>query len=115
MKYLKTKGKLIVNNYKINPLPVLIGKANYPEEDINNELEVLDAIIIDAECKANEIGNIKVMNVILLGAIVKLMNLEEINWENIIRKNVKENFKDINIIAFKEGMNLISKKDRKTI
>ena len=55
------------------------------------------------------------MNVILLGAIVKLMNLEEINWENIIRKNVKENFKDINIIAFKEGMNLISKKDRKTI
>ncbi len=115
LKYLKTKGKLIVNNYKINPLPVLIGKANYPEEDINNELEVLDAIIIDAECKANEIGNIKVMNVILLGAIVKLMNLEEINWENIIRKNVKENFKDINIIAFKEGMNLISKKDRKTI
>ena len=34
------------------------------------------------------LGNSKVMNVILLGVIVKLMGLELIDWEKIIRENV---------------------------
>ncbi|SCH39192.1 MULTISPECIES: indolepyruvate oxidoreductase subunit beta [unclassified Romboutsia] len=110
LKYLNPKGKIIVNNYKIRPLPVLIGKVNYPEEDIDKELNILHAITVDAESKANEIGNIKVMNLILLGVVVELLNLNDINWEDIIRKNIKENFIDINIRAFHEGIKLIKEK-----
>ena len=47
------------------------------------------------------------MNVILLGVIVKLMGLELIDWEKIIRENVKQQFVDINIKALGIGMNLV--------
>lgn len=109
LKYLKPEGNLIVNNYRINPLPVLIGKDTYPEKEIDEELKSLNATVINASDKANELGNLKVMNVILLGAVVKRMNLEDIDWEFIIKNNVKEKFIDINIKAFNEGINLIKK------
>ena len=50
------------------------------------------------------------MNVILLGSLVRSMNLEQINWEYIIRKNVKEKFIDLNIKAFEEGLKLVGHK-----
>ena len=109
LKFLKPEGHLIVNNYKINPLPVLIGKEIYPEKEIDEELKLLSATVINAFDKASEIGNIRVMNVILLGTVVKMMNLEDIDWEEIIRNNVKEKFIDVNIKAFNEGIKLIDK------
>ena len=111
LKFLKPEGHLIVNNYKINPLPVLIGKEIYPEKEIDEELKILSATVINAFDKASEIGNIRVMNVILLGTVVKMMNLEDIDWEEIIRNNVKEKFIDVNIKAFNEGIKLIDKRE----
>lgn len=111
LKFLKPEGHLIVNNYKINPLPVLIGKEIYPEKEIDEELKFLSATVINAFDKASEIGNIKVMNVILLGTVVKIMNLEDIDWEEIIRNNVKAKFIDVNIKAFNEGIKLIDKRE----
>ena len=111
LKFLKPEGHLIVNNYKINPLPVLIGKEIYPEKEIDEELKLLSATVINAFDKASEIGNIRVMNVILLGTVVKMMNLEDIDWEEIIRNNVKEKFIDVNIKAFNEGLKLIDKRE----
>lgn len=111
LKFLKPEGHLIVNNYKINPLPVLIGKEIYPEKEIDEELKFLSATVINAFDKASEIGNISVMNVILLGTVVKIMNLEDIDWEEIIRNNVKAKFIDVNIKAFNEGIKLIDKRE----
>ena len=111
LKFLKPEGRLIVNNYKINPLTVLIGKEIYPEKEIDEELKLLSATVINAFDKASEIGNIKVMNVILLGTVVKMMNLEDIDWEEIIRNNVKSKFIDVNIKAFNEGIKLIDKRE----
>ncbi len=111
LKFLKPEGSLIVNNYKINPLPVLIGKDIYPEKEIDEELKILSATVINAYDKANEIGNIRVMNVILLGTVVKMMSLEDIDWEEIIRNNVKAKFIDVNIKAFNEGIKLIDKRE----
>ena len=48
------------------------------------------------------------MNIILLGTVIKGMHLEDIDWEKIIRDNVKEKFIDINIRALHEGMELVS-------
>lgn len=108
LEYLKPQGKIIVNNYRIDSMPVLIGKAIYKEKEIEYELKRLNATIINAADKAKEIGNSKVMNIILLGALVKSMSLEHIDWETIIRENIKEKFVDINLEAFKIGMEIIS-------
>lgn len=105
--YLKPNGHLIVNDFRMNPIPVLIGKEDYLEDEINKELEKLDAMIINGMKEAENLGNTKVMNVVLLGTVVKKMNLEDINWKSIIKDNVKEKFIDINIEALKCGIDLI--------
>lgn len=108
MKYLKPGGKIITNNYRMDSIPILTGNCEYKEKEIEEELERLGATVLNAAEVAVELGNAKVMNIILLGALVKSMNLEEINWEKIIRDNVKEKFIDINLKAFEEGMKLVS-------
>ena len=90
LEYLKPEGKIVVNNYRIDSIPVLTGKAIYKEKEIEDELNRLNATIINAADKAKELGNAKVMNIILLGALVKSMSLEDIDWESIIRENIKE-------------------------
>lgn len=107
LKYLKPEGKVVTNDYQINSMPILNGRFDYPE-GINEELkDKANAVIIDATSKATELGDAKVMNVILLGALVKSMGLDEIDWEKIIKDNVKERFVDINLEAMKAGMDLV--------
>lgn len=107
LKYLKPGGKVIVNDYKINSMPIITGKANYLEDEINEELKRVGARLVDASNDAIKLGNSKTMNIILLGSLVKSMNLENIDWNKIISDNVKKEFVDINIEAFKVGMNLV--------
>ncbi|MEG2143897.1 MAG: 2-oxoacid:acceptor oxidoreductase family protein, partial [Oscillospiraceae bacterium] len=64
-------------------------------------------IAFDAMGEAKKLGNIKCMNVILLGSAVKRMNLEEINWHQIIKDNVKPQFAELNIKAFDLGQSLV--------
>ena len=109
LRYLKPEGKIVVNNFRLNSVSTLVGKFEYKEEEIDAELKRLNATVIDAAKKAEELDNTKVMNVILLGSLVKSMNLEHIDWEDIIRKNVKEKFVELNIKAFKEGIKLVQR------
>lgn len=109
LKYLKPEGKVVVNNFKLNSVSTISGKFEYKEEEIDEELKRLNANVIDAAKKAEELGNVKVMNVILLGSLIQSMNLEGIDWEDIIRKNVKEKFVDLNIKALRVGMELVEK------
>lgn len=106
LKYLKPEGKVVVNDCQINSMPILNGKADYPEGIIEELQNKVPTTVIDAIRKANELGNPKVANIILLGALVKKMGLEGIEWKKIISENVKEEFIDINIKAFNMGMKL---------
>ena len=110
LKYLKLDGKIVANNYRMDSVSTLVGNFEYKEKEIDEKLNELNATVVDASKKAEELGNLKVMNVILLGSLVRSMNLEHINWEYIIRKNVKEKFIDLNIKAFEEGLKLVGHK-----
>ena len=106
--YVKPDGAIVTNVEKIDCQSVLSGRTAYPE-DIVGELRKVSnkVIVIDASEEANKLGNSKVANVILLGMIVKYMGLEHIDWEKIIRENVKEKFIDMNIKALELGETLI--------
>ena len=93
LKYLKEGGTIVANNYKMESVATITGKAEYKVEEVDQKLKELNA---------------KVMNIILLGTVIKGMHLEDIDWEQIIRDNVKEKFIDINIRALHEGMALVS-------
>ena len=105
--FLAPNGKVIVNDYRINPMPVVSGKAVYPELICETLSEMVSSIAIDAGQEAFKLGNSRVMNIILLGAIIHLMDLHKIDWASIIRQNVKPNFVDINIKALERGGELV--------
>lgn len=107
LEYLKSEGRVVVNNYEIYPIPTLSGKKDYPNTIIDELKSKVETIVIDAGQKAIELGNEKVMNVILLGSIIKLMNLEEIDWNKIVQENVKPKFVELNQQALVLGMKLV--------
>ena len=105
LKYLKKGGKLVVNNYEIYSLPVLTGAAKYPEDVVEKlEKEVPGLKVFNAGEIAEGLGNIKAQNVVLLGALVKAMKLEDIDWESVIKDIVPPKLLDLNIKAFKAGL-----------
>ncbi|WIF94288.1 indolepyruvate oxidoreductase subunit beta [Caminicella sporogenes] len=104
IEYLNINGKVVINDFEIPSAPILAGKANYPEGIIEELKEKADVTVFKAADIAKELGNIRTMNVVMVGALVKALGLDDIDWEEVIKKTVKEKFIDINIKAFKKGM-----------
>lgn len=107
LEYLKPEGKIVVNDYEIPSAPILMGKKDYPEGVINIIKSKANTSIINAAEIAEELGNMKVMNIVLLGALVKAMDLSDIDWEKAIKDNVKEKFVNINLKAFEKGKDAV--------
>ncbi|MCX7828242.1 MAG: indolepyruvate oxidoreductase subunit beta [Thermanaerothrix sp.] len=105
--YLKDGGALVVNDYEIYPVPVLLGQARYPE-DLNGMFrrKVKDVKIFDAGKVAQDLGNVKAQNVVLLGALIKAMGLDSINWEEVLAEVVPPRFLELNVKALRAGMEL---------
>lgn len=105
LKYLKKGGRLVVNNFEIYSLPVLTGAAKYPDEVVEKlGKEVPGLKIFNAGEIAEALGNIKAQNVVLLGALVKAMELEDIDWESVLKELVPPKLLDLNLKAFKAGL-----------
>ena len=100
---LKKNGKAVVNDYKMPSMPILAGKEEYPEGILDELKSKVDTTVIDAAKMAREIGNAKCMNVVLLGALVKALGVDNIDWSKIIEKAVKPQFVEDNIKAFHLG------------
>jgi indolepyruvate ferredoxin oxidoreductase beta subunit len=107
LEFLKPDGVVVINDFKISSAPILMGKVDYPEGIIELIEGKAKTKVINAGEIAEELGNQKVMNVVLLGALIKSMNLTDIDWEGVIKSQVKEKFIDINIEAFNKGMDAV--------
>ena len=104
--YLKKGGKMIINSQQINPMPVITGAAQYPENITEKISAKVNATVTDAVSLAKEAGNIKAVNVVLIGIMAKSTDIEYEKWIKTIRETVPEKFVDINIKAFDLGYNL---------
>lgn len=107
LEFLKPEGKVVINDYQIPSAPILMAKADYPEGVIEMIKEKANTSVINAAKIAQELGNMRVMNIVLLGALVKAMELTHIDWEKVIKDTVKKEFVDINLKAFQAGMDSI--------
>ena len=104
--YLKPEGKLILNDFEIGSAPILAGKAEYPESITEELKERTNLISLKASELATEIGNIRTMNIIMLAQLTKELGLEEIEWEEILKENIKSKFHEINLKAFEKSLSL---------
>lgn len=108
LEYLNPKGKVVVNDYQIPSAPILMGKQDYPEGVLAILKEKADTSVVEAAKIAEQLGNIKAMNMVLFGALVKRMQLTDIEWEQVIKTNVKPKTIELNLKAFSAGLTAVS-------
>ena len=104
--YLKKGGKMIANFQSIDPMPVITGAMEYPSE-IKEKLEnKIDLHTVDALHLAEKAGNIKAVNVVLIGVMAKNTDIAYEKWVETIKTTVPPKFLDVNLKAFELGYNL---------
>ena len=101
--FLKKDGALIVNDQRIDPMPVITGVAEYPDNILEGLREKYKVYSIDAMAKAEELGNTRVFNTIVLGMAARHMNYSKEQWEDVIKAKVPPKTVDINIAGFEVG------------
>lgn len=104
--FLKKGGKMIANTQKMNPMPVITGAMEYPENIEKKIAEKADLLAVDALSLAEKAGTIKAVNVVLIGLLAKSMNVDKNVWLETIEETVPQKFIDLNLKAFDMGYNL---------
>lgn len=105
--YLKPEAKIVANMYQIPPASVLFGNTEYPQTTLKDISEKANLLCLDAAKIANELGNGKVMNIVILGTLVKILGLDKLDWHELLSGKIKPNLVEINIKAFEAGAALV--------
>lgn len=101
--FLKPDGALIVNDWRIDPITVVTGAAEYPEHIIETLKERRRTLSVNATEEANKIGNPRTFNIVVLGAAARHMDFKKEDWIEVIRSTVPPKSVDINLRAFAAG------------
>ena len=102
--YLHKGSKVIVNTQKILPPSVATGKAEYPENVLQNLIDHEIVVVpIDAFDLARDVGEIKTANVVMVGALSTFLPIDPAVFENVISTRVPERFREVNLKAFGVG------------
>ena len=101
--YLKKDGALIVNDWRIDPMPVVTGAAQYPKDIIETLEKEYRVYKINATEESKKIGNPRVFNLIILGIAAQHMDFTKEQWYQVIEKTVPPKTIEINKKAFDLG------------
>ena len=104
--YLRPGGIAIVNNHALPPLAVSLGNERYPSDK-----EIKDIIkrrtnriyFIEGTRRARELGNIRTLNMFMLGCASLFMPFKVQAWKDSISQRLPANIRQINITAFNQG------------
>lgn len=106
LSYLKKGGKMLVNDQAIAPMPVITGAAKYPEDVLEGiRAAGADLTVMDALAIAEEAGNAKAVNVVLIGKLASMLPFEESCWIQALKECVPSKFLELNLKAFQMGKN----------
>jgi len=104
--YLRPGAIAIVNNQVLPPLSVNLGNERYPsDEEITNILKRwTDRIyFVDGTSRVRELGNIRTLNMFMLGCASLFIPLKVHIWKNTISQHLPSKIQQINITAFDQG------------
>jgi len=103
--YLTPGGQVVANTQRIEPMPVITGAAEYPEnlvEKMKTAGAKVDAF--DALSLASESGSSKAVNIVLMGRLSNYFPFPKESWEKAMEETIPEKFLDMNRKAFTFGM-----------
>jgi indolepyruvate ferredoxin oxidoreductase beta subunit len=104
--YLKKNAVVIVNSYEQPPLSVSLGQEKYATDN-----EIVAALkrrtdkiyLIDGNKKARELGNVRTLNIFMLGCLATFAPLDVDVWKDTISRRLPEHLREINLKAFEMG------------
>ena len=101
---LRKGGKIIVNTQQIDPMPVITGAAEYPENVLEDlKAKGFDIDDFDALGPAMEAGSAKSVNIVLMGHFAACTEIPKEKWIEALKKVINPKFLDMNLIAFEKG------------
>ena len=106
LEFLRPDGRLITNTQQTNPMPVITGAAEYPQNLVDKmtaagaQVDAMDALAL-----AEEAGSSRAVNLVLMGRLSRYFDLPEEVWQNAITNSVPEKFLELNRKAFHLGRN----------
>jgi indolepyruvate ferredoxin oxidoreductase beta subunit len=109
------KSTILLNQQEIHPVTVSSGFATYPDQDtIERALAASESRVyrVTGLDIAQELGNARVLNVVLLGALSGLLTVDAKVWETILIERVPERFRDLNLKAFQQGREWIQERNQ---
>jgi len=104
LEYLKPGGRMIVSTQQIDPMPVIIGAAVYPDQLVEKmtalgvKVDALDALSL-----AEQAGYARSVNLVLMGRLSRYFDFSQALWEASIAACVPEKAKELNLKAFALG------------
>lgn len=104
--YLREGGVVIVNDYEQPPQSVSLGQEKYPSDDeiiaaLKRQTE--EVYLIDGSGRVKELGNVRTLNIFMLGCFSVFAPLEADVWRESITRRLPENIREINLTAFEMG------------
>ena len=107
--FLKKDGVLVINDWRIDPMPVVIGAAKYPEGILEELKKDHKVYAVNATEESKKLGNPKVFNMIVLGVAAQHMDFSKEDWYKVIESTVPPKTIEINKAAFDVGYHLVSR------
>ena len=106
IEWLRPGGSVLINYQHIPPLSVTVGDAVYPpDEDILGTARARtgDVAVVEGLAIAERLGNSRLANTVLLGALSKRLDVSPETWLAVIERRVPPKYAGLNREAFWEG------------
>ena len=104
--YLKPDGIAIVNNHALPPLSVSLGNDRYPTDGEVREIFIAytnSLHFVEGTGKALALGNLKTLNIFMLGCLSLFMPFPVSTWQENISQRLPQKIRQVNLDAFNLG------------
>ncbi len=104
----RVDGTILVNDFEIIPGSVTGAAESYPYDAIEYLRDQnLSVISLPATRIAHELGDGRMANVVMIGALSKLLPIQASSWNKALKVRLPARYLDGNLKAFAEGHKLV--------
>lgn len=104
LQWLHSGAKVLADTKAVLPYTSQVGEAPYPFDALERiRQQGYELIVVEGEEIASRAGDVRTANIVLIGALARLLPVDRKVWEGAIRDNMPEKFVDTNLRAFGLG------------
>ncbi|GBE15758.1 indolepyruvate oxidoreductase subunit beta [bacterium BMS3Abin14] len=104
IEWLSAGGIILTDTRAILPYTSQVGESPYPFDALHRiRRRGFDPRVVEGEKLAAQLGEPKAANVVLMGALARLLPVDGDVWRSVIRENMPGNLAPVNLEAFELG------------